>query len=157
MSLDGLRAWIAEVERKLGMRTRVFLVLSVLAIGGAGAGIYLAIDARDSAVSEGDVQELQEELEAQIAAGGGGATAGAELAQLRAELDALREQITRSNGEGGDSGRGGSKGEDQGNGGSGAGSSDGANGGASTGGAGIDSERLRELLEQTKERNEELE
>ena len=28
MSLDGLRAWIGEVERKLGMRTRVFLVLA---------------------------------------------------------------------------------------------------------------------------------
>jgi hypothetical protein len=27
MSLDGLRAWIGELERKLGVRTRVLLVL----------------------------------------------------------------------------------------------------------------------------------
>lgn len=67
MPLDGLRAWIGEVERKLGMRTRVFLVLATIAIGGAGAAIYLAIDTRDNAVSESDVQELQERLEAQIA------------------------------------------------------------------------------------------
>ncbi len=39
MSLDGLRAWIGLVERKLTMRTRVFLVLVAIAIGGAGAGI----------------------------------------------------------------------------------------------------------------------
>src|SRR6185437_1820502 len=72
MSLEGLRAWIGEVERKLGMRTRVFLVLSVIALGGAGAAIYLAIDARESSVSESDVQALQERLETQIAAGGAG-------------------------------------------------------------------------------------
>ena len=47
------------------MRTRVFLVLVAIAIGGAGAGIYLAIDAQNSAVSEGDVQALQEQVEAQ--------------------------------------------------------------------------------------------
>jgi type II secretory pathway pseudopilin PulG len=66
MSLDGLRAWIAEVERKLRMRTRVFLVLTVIAIGLGAAGIYLAIDARDNSVSKDDVRELQQQLEAQI-------------------------------------------------------------------------------------------
>jgi hypothetical protein len=73
MPLEGLRAWIGEVERKLGMRTRVFLVLSVIALGGAGAAIYLAIDARESSVSESDVQALQERLEARIDESAGGA------------------------------------------------------------------------------------
>jgi hypothetical protein len=66
MPLDGLRAWVAEVERKLGKRTRVFLALCVISIGIAGAAVYLAIDARESSVSESDVQELQRELEARI-------------------------------------------------------------------------------------------
>ena len=66
MSLEGLRAWIAEVERKLSRRTRVFLALAVVAIGLGGAAIYLAIDAHDNAVSEGDVRALQEKLEARI-------------------------------------------------------------------------------------------
>jgi hypothetical protein len=69
MPLDGLRAWIGEVERKLGMRTRVFLVLATIAIGGAGAAIYLALDTRDDAVSESDVQALQERLEERLGAG----------------------------------------------------------------------------------------
>ena len=59
MGLDGLRAWIGEVERKLGVRTKVMLALAVIAIAIAGAGIYLAIDTRNKAVSEGDVQTLQ--------------------------------------------------------------------------------------------------
>jgi hypothetical protein len=66
MSLEGLRAWIGEVERKLAKRTRVFLVLTVIAIGLAGAAIYLALDARESSVSEGDVQALQQQLETRI-------------------------------------------------------------------------------------------
>jgi len=75
MSLDGLRAWIGEVERKLGMRTRVFLVLVAIAIGGAGAGIYLAVEARNDQVSKSDLEAVEaaaqtrtEALEARISA-----------------------------------------------------------------------------------------
>ena len=68
MSLDGLRAWIGIVERKLKMRTRVFLVLVAIAVGGAAAGIYLGVDAQSNQVSEGDVQTLQSELTARIEA-----------------------------------------------------------------------------------------
>jgi hypothetical protein len=66
MSLEGLRAWIGEVERKLAKRTRVFLALAVIAIGIGGAAIYLAIDARESSVSESDVQALQQQLETRL-------------------------------------------------------------------------------------------
>lgn len=75
MPLEGLRAWIGEVERKLGMRTRVFLALSLIALGAAGGAIYLAVDARESSVSESDVRELQEKLEAKIAEDSGTAPA----------------------------------------------------------------------------------
>jgi hypothetical protein len=66
MSLDGLRAWIGVVERKLTMRTRVFLVLVAIAIGGAGAGIYLGANAQTDKVSEADLRSLQEELTGRI-------------------------------------------------------------------------------------------
>jgi len=97
MELDGLRAWIGLVERKLTMRTRVFLVLVAIAVGGAGAAIYLAIDARDTAVSESDLRATRDELAAQIAAGG-----GAELSQLEAEVAQLKSEVeTLSNAGGG--------------------------------------------------------
>jgi hypothetical protein len=92
MSVDGLRAWIGEVERKLRMRTRVFLVLAVIAIGGAGASIYLSIDTRNNSVSESDVQALQEQLEARISQVGAGA-AGTDVTRLQAEVKALRVQV----------------------------------------------------------------
>jgi hypothetical protein len=169
MSLDGLRAWIGEVERKLGMRTRVFLVLAVIAIGGAGAAIYLSVEAREDSVSESDVQALQQRLEARIGEGGG--TAGASVSQLEAELEALRAQVERLGGEGAGSpqskgGEGG--GSAQGKGGGEGGSSGGGSGAESGGGAGEGtgggtaeggkrSAKLQELLEQAKKQNEEAE
>jgi hypothetical protein len=166
MPLDGLRAWIGEVERKLGMRTRVFLVLAVIAIGGAGAAIYLAIDARDSSVSESDVQALQQQLEARIAAGGGGG-GGTATAQLEAQLRALRAQVAQlREGEGaaagtsgGDSTEGGGGNEGGGVGGAstegGSAGSGSSAAGTSTGSQGKRSrnERLEELLEQTQRQN----
>ena len=133
MSLDGLRAWIGEVERKLDVRTRVFLVLAVIAIGGAGAAIYLAADTRTSAVSESDVRVLQEQLEARIDEGGGSTTTGPEVAQLEAELEALRTQVEQLEGEGGSSKKGAGEG--------------------STGG-GASSAEPQELLEHAKEESE---
>ena len=98
MPLDGLRAWIGEVERKLGMRTRVFLVLATIAIGGAGAAIYLSLDTRDDAVSESDVQALQERLEGRVATGGATGTVTG-TAQLEAELNALQAEVDQLRGE----------------------------------------------------------
>lgn len=114
MSLDGLRAWIGVVERKLTMRTRVFLVLVAIAIGGAAAGIVLAIDAQDSAVSKDDLQNVRDEL-----AGGSAPTEAADVTTLEAELEAVREEIAglRSEGATGSSGNesaGGSSGKSDG-------------------------------------------
>jgi hypothetical protein len=94
MSLDGLRAWIGEVERKLGVRTRVFLVLLAIAIGASGAAIYLAIEADDGGNGGGasteEVQSLREQVE--LEGGGAADTAAleAQIAELRGEVDALK-------------------------------------------------------------------
>ena len=97
MGLDGLRAWIGEVERKLGIRTKVMLALAVIAIAIAGAGIYLAIDTREKAVSEGDVKSLQESLEQKINTASG----GAEAAALKTEVAALKARVEKLESSGG--------------------------------------------------------
>jgi len=97
MSLDGLRAWIGEVERKLGVRTRIFLVLTAIAIGGAGGAIYLALDATDKATGESDVSALEsriDQLEAEEA------TAAPETAPLEAQIEELRQQVEQLEGKG---------------------------------------------------------
>ena len=141
MSLEGLRAWIGEVERKLGMRTRVFLVLSVIALGGAGAAIYLAIDARESSVSESDVQALQERLETQIGEAAAGAAPVTPEEPAESVEPAPQPEPKPEGGKGG------------------------GTGGASNGGAGADSgaapapdnAKLKELVEQAKKQKAELE
>jgi uncharacterized small protein (DUF1192 family) len=103
MSLDGLRAWIGVVERKLAMRTRVFLVLVAIAIGGAGAAIVLAIDAQDNAVTKSDLQTVRDELAgtAAPAEAAQGSELEAELETLRAEVAALRaETASKDKGDG---------------------------------------------------------
>ncbi|HEX2096004.1 MAG TPA: hypothetical protein VHF50_01385 [Solirubrobacterales bacterium] len=156
MPLEGIRAWIGEVERKLGMRTRVFLVLAALAIGGAGAATYLALDTRDAAVSEGDVRALQEDLETQIA--GGGTATGTSLTDLEAELRELEAKVAEL--EVGPKGAGsGATGADPGvapppdTSGALPGAAPGADaGGIATDGDGAAEERLRGLFDEAKER-----
>jgi hypothetical protein len=163
MPLEGIRAWIGEVERKLGMRTRVFLVLAALAIGGAGAAMYLTLDTRDAAVSENDVRTLQEDLEARIA--GGATPAGTSLSELEADLRALEAKVTALESDGAGAGPGGAESGATGAGTGGApspgpsGDLPDASTGASGGGIATDSdgaakERLRKLLDEAKARNE---
>ena len=152
MSLEGLRAWIGEVERKLAKRTRVFLALTVIAIGVAGASVYLAIDARESSVSEGDVKELQQELEAQIdaAAAGTGAPAPEQAEPTEPEPAPEPAPEPKSDGSDGD-----------GTGGVGAGGSSPDGTGSATEGSADSNKagnaKLQELLEQVKEQNAEAE
>jgi TolA-binding protein len=98
MSLDGLRAWIGVVERKLVMRTRVFLVLVAIAVGGSAAAIYLAVDAQDNSVSTADVEAVREELETRIDEGG----EATKLTELEAELTALQGEVAALQAKGGD-------------------------------------------------------
>jgi hypothetical protein len=144
MPLDGLRAWIGEVERKLGMRTRVFLALAVIAVGGAGAAIVLAVDAQNSSVSDSDVRALQEQLEARITEG----APSAGTAQLETEVKALQEQVKALQGGGGST-------EAKGKSGSGA-SSGGTTESGGSGGVGAEAttpngKNLQELLRKAKE------
>ena len=88
MSLDGLRAWIGVVERKLTMRTRVFLVLVAIAIGGAAAGIVLAIDAQNDSVSKDDLQSVRDEL-----AGTNAPAEAPQASELEAQIETLRGEI----------------------------------------------------------------
>jgi hypothetical protein len=107
MSLDGLRAWIGEVERKLGARTRVFLVLVAIAIGASGAGIYLALEADDGGSTSGgasaeEVQQLRELVE-QRGSDPRVSALEAQIVELRTEIEDLKTNEESSKGGGGTS------------------------------------------------------
>jgi len=109
MSLDGLRAWIGEVERQLGVRTRVFLVLVAIAIGAAGTAVYLAAEAQNDQVSKDDLQAVESALQSRIEAleanattgtgeAGGTAVLEAQIRQLQAKVEALESADQSSGG-----------------------------------------------------------
>jgi hypothetical protein len=161
MSLEGLRAWIGEVERKLGTRTRVFLALAVIAVGLSGAALYLAIDARESSVSENDVQELQRQLEAQIDEAGTTSGVPAEPEAVPAPEsgggavpEAGVEPAPGSGQPGANGGGGNSSGSSNPPGGASGAGGTGA-GGSATGGT--SKAKIQELLEKAKEQNAEAE
>jgi predicted RNase H-like nuclease (RuvC/YqgF family) len=60
--IDGLRSWLAQVERRLGVRSYIGAALAILALAAAGAAIYLALTTKEDAATDADVQNLREEL-----------------------------------------------------------------------------------------------
>ncbi len=104
MSLDGVRAWIGEVERKLGVRTRVFLVLLAISIGSSGAAIYLALEADDgggggtSGATAEEVQALREQVELGGADSSQTSALEAQIVELRAEVEGLQGESGSSGG-----------------------------------------------------------
>ncbi len=154
MSLEGLRAWIGEVERKLGKRTRVFLVLTVIAIGIAAASLYLAIDTRNSSVSESDVRALQEKLETRIDEVAAGGATTVPPVEAEPPPTSQPEEPTPKPESGNDKKQ--NNGSEGGNGTSGS-SGAGAAPKSSSGGEQDKSARILELLERAKKQNAEAE
>lgn len=85
--LDGLRGWLAEIDRSLKRRSVVVLVLTALAIGAGAAAIYISLT--KNAESE-RIDALETRIENLEAAAAGVAEAGAieEEAEAGAETDA---------------------------------------------------------------------
>jgi uncharacterized protein HemX len=62
--IDGLRAWIAQVDRKLGVRSYAGGAAIVLALAAGIVGVVLAISAKDESASKEEVLSLRDQVEA---------------------------------------------------------------------------------------------
>ena len=62
--IDGLRAWIAQVDRKLGVRTYVGAAIAVLALAAAAVGLVLTLSLKQDAATDDDVQSLRDQISA---------------------------------------------------------------------------------------------
>ena len=101
--IDGLRSWLAQVERQLRLRTYIGAAVGVLALAAAIAAVVLALGAKQDAATEGDIQDLREELTgvretAAEAAQEDVQTISESLADLEDQISKLQsEQRTQSN------------------------------------------------------------
>ena len=123
--VDGLRGWLAALDRRVSTRTQVGIVLLALAIGFGAAALYVAIDARENGASEARVESLREALQAlnvrtartaaQVrelqATGSSQSTAGgAALQSLQAQVTQLNAQVEALQGASTGTGSGGASG-----------------------------------------------
>jgi septal ring factor EnvC (AmiA/AmiB activator) len=60
--IEGLRSGLAQLDRKLAVRTYVGAALVVVALAAGAAAITLSLGTREDAATEADIQDLREEL-----------------------------------------------------------------------------------------------
>ena len=61
--VEGLRAWVAQLDRKLGIRTYAGGAALVLALAAGIVGVVLAVSAKDESATKEDVTELRNQVE----------------------------------------------------------------------------------------------
>jgi uncharacterized protein HemX len=62
--IDGLRAWVAQLDRKLGVRTYLGAALAVLALAAAAVALVLTLNLKQDAATNRDVQSLRDQISA---------------------------------------------------------------------------------------------
>lgn len=65
----GMQVWLADLDRKMAIRTKLLLGLAAIAIGISGAALYLAIEANRTTASQKEFAELElrvDELESRL-------------------------------------------------------------------------------------------
>jgi uncharacterized protein HemX len=60
--IDGLRAWLAQVDRRLGIRTYLGAALAVLAVAAAGVALYLAVSVKQDTATKDDLQSVRDQV-----------------------------------------------------------------------------------------------
>ena len=60
--LDGIRGWLGDLDNTVRVRSRIGLVLAAIAIGAAGAAIYLSLDAKNQSASNNAVGSLRKDV-----------------------------------------------------------------------------------------------
>jgi uncharacterized protein HemX len=60
--MAGLRAWLAQLDRRLGLRTYVIGAIAVLALAAGVLALVLTLQLRDEAATNGDVSSLRDQL-----------------------------------------------------------------------------------------------
>ncbi|MFN8150604.1 MAG: hypothetical protein U0R24_05700 [Solirubrobacterales bacterium] len=91
-TLEGLRAWVATLDRKVGLRTYLGLAAVILALATSAVAIVLAIDARDNSADNDDLNAISERVN-QLESG---STADFDATAFEARLTAIEDQLSQA-------------------------------------------------------------
>lgn len=89
--VEGLRAWIARVDRRLGIRSFAGGVALVLALAAGIVGVVLGLAAKDESATKGEVRSLQSQLESVQREAS--EAAEEDVASIGERLDALEARV----------------------------------------------------------------
>ena len=89
--IEGLRSWVANLDRKLGVRSYAGGAAVVLALAAGIVGVVLALSAKDESATKGEVRALRDQVEA-VQEETTEATED-DLATLTEQLDALEGRV----------------------------------------------------------------
>ncbi len=97
----GLRAWLAQVDRRLGVRTYVGAALVVLAVAAAAVALVLTLSLKRDAPTQDEVDSLRDQLtvveqSASQAAQSGVQSLNQRLTDLEGRIDKLSADQTTS-------------------------------------------------------------
>lgn len=90
---EGERAWLAQLDRKVGTRTYAGAAAIVLALAAGIVAIVLAVDARDNSATKGDLNRLERELTGVAEQAGEADEAQESIDSLSGRLDELEDQV----------------------------------------------------------------
>jgi uncharacterized protein HemX len=95
--IDGLRAWIAQVDRTVGVRSYAGGAAIVLALAAGIVGVVLALSAKDESATKDELRELRD----QVADVSQEASAAAEeqVGTLTDRVAALEDQVSSLSGD----------------------------------------------------------
>ncbi len=97
----GLRAWLAQIDRRLGVRTYIGAALVVLAVAAAAVALVLTLSVKRDSASQDEVDSLRDQLavvqlSAAQAAQRGAQSVNQRLTALEGEIDKLSADQTTS-------------------------------------------------------------
>src|SRR5438093_10228488 len=91
--IDGLRAWLAQVDRRLGVRTYALGAAVILALAAGIVGVVLALSVQGDAATNDDLAALRDDLAAVKASAA--QAAQRDIQALSDRLDQLESEVTR--------------------------------------------------------------
>lgn len=90
--IDGLRAWVAQLDRRLGVRSLALGLAVVIALAAGVVGVVLAQDAKDNSATKDEVASLRDQVSATTKEASQ-ATQDT-IAELEESIDALEARVS---------------------------------------------------------------
>ena len=90
--IEGLRAWIAQIDRKLGIRSVAGAIAIVLALAAGIVGVVRAMSAKDESATKAEVTSLRDQVSASTREVS--QAAEDDLTEINDRIDALETRVS---------------------------------------------------------------